>query len=597
MCLLATFILCSCNLTDETAIKDENKTFSTLTRSTFTVQEGETLTVDAVRVLVFDANGNKVSNTTFDVDDANVSYSKDENNNTIISFDNVKFETRMGSNIIYVVLNENAFGANLSTALNAVTNVDQMEAIRTKGIAFSEVIAVPEGNELPFLMCAYDTVNVTSGSESAPSAIDMTGLTSDSYAFNMRRSMAKVVIESIEGGVDMNGNPITDQALLTETSAIHILDVELINVPNTFYWNDDEIEGTSNQFEAKTYNGDYLYPRGNGFDLGVSSDGSNTDQGYYERVWNGEITVSGTLSFTRTDALGDVWKLSSGGQGSKAYTMTPSYTWNEADAKDSANHELNAGNFADFFKGTLDNPSNFTPGPLVPGKWTPSNVQITPAPWTLNLNSQAYYIPENITENNSSNQTAIRIKASIATPIAELTEEEVNAILKELADKNFDGGFVGDSDGDGILDYMDLDDDKHIWLKVLFDTAEAVKDPNGTKWGILYSGIKYYFNGTTTVEGKQGYYAKIHDGVGGATRFLDIVLPLYNGNTGDANVYRGHEYKVKLRINKSPDEENSAWTSAEANRSVTYHELPAMTTRGGESDLCIAAEVIATPVE
>ena len=595
MCLLATFILCSCNLTDETAIKDENKTFSTLTRSTFTVQEGETLTVDAVRVLVFDANGNKVSNTTFD--DANVSYSKDENNNTIISFDNVKFETRMGSNIIYVVLNENAFGANLTTALNAVTNVDQMEAIRTKGIAFSEVIAVPEGNELPFLMCAYDTVNVTSGSESAPSAIDMTGLTSDSYAFNMRRSMAKVVIESIEGGVDMNGNPITDQTLLTETSAIHILDVELINVPNTFYWNDDEIEGTSNQFEAKTYNGDYLYPRGNGFDLGVSSDGSNTDQGYYERVWNGEITVSGTLSFTRTDALGDVWKLSSGGQGSKAYTMTPSYTWNEADAKNPANHELNAGNFAYFFKGTLDNPSNFTPGPLVPGKWTPSNVQITPAPWTLNLNSQAYYIPENITENNSSNQTAIRIKASIATPIAELTEEEVNAILKELADKNFDGGFVGDSDGDGILDYMDLDDDKHIWLNVLFDTAEAVKNPNGTNWGILYSGIKYYFNGTTTVEGKQGYYAKIHDGVGGATRFLDIVLPLYNGNTGDANVYRGHEYKVKLRINKSPDEENSAWTSAEANRSVTYHELPAMTTRGGESDLCIGAEEIATPVE
>lgn len=595
MCLLATFILCSCNLTDETAIKDENRTFSTLTRSTFTVQEGETLTVDAVRVLVFDANGNKVSNTTFD--DANVSYSKDENNNTIISFDNVKFETRMGSNIIYVVLNENAFGANLTNALNDVTNVDQMEAIRTEGIAFSEVIAVPEGNELPFLMCAYDTVNVTSGSESAPSAIDMTGLTSDSYAFNMRRSMAKVVIESIEGGVDMNGNPITDQNLLTETSAIHILDVELINVPNTFYWNDDEIEGKSNQFVANPYNGAYLYPRGNGFNLGVSSDGSNTDQGYYERVWNGEITVSGTLGFTRTDALGDVWKLSSGGEGKKAYTMTPSYTWDEDAAKNTANHELNAGNFADFFKTTLDNPSNFTPGPLVPGEWTPSNVQITPAPWTLNLNSQAYYIPENITTENSSNQTAIRIKASIATPIAELTEEEVNAILKELADKNFDGGFVGDSDGDGILDYMDLDDDKHIWLNVLFDTAEAVKDPNGTKWGILYSGIKYYFNGTTTVEGKKGYYAKIHDGVGGATRFLDIVLPLYNGNTGDANVYRGHEYKVKLRINKSPDAEDSAWTSAEANRSVTYHELPAMTTRGGESDLCIAAEVIATPVE
>ena len=589
MCLLATFILCSCNLTDETAIKDENKTFSTLTRSTFTVQDGETLTVDAVRVLVFDANGNKVSNTTFDVDDANVSYSKDENNNTIISFDNVKFETRMGSNIIYVVLNENAFGANLTTALNAVTNVDQMEAIRTKGIAFSEVIAVPEGNELPFLMCAYDTVNVTSGSESAPSAIDMTGLTSDSYAFNMRRSMAKVVIESIEGGVDMNGNPITDQTLLTETSAIHILDVELINVPNTFYWNDDEIEGTSNQFEAKTYNGDYLYPRGNGFDLGVSSDGSNTDQGYYERVWNGEITVSGSITFTRTDMLETLYKTAENSGNNGAYGLTPNYVFTYDYASNPANHFLNMGGFADFYFNTYITGGNYVPGPYTPKEWNLSSIQIQPSTWTLSLDKQAYYIPENITTDKN-NQTAIRIRASIATPTAYITDEEINKIIDEaIKNNNYNGGIVGEGNVIKV-------GDKKALSAFLGSKGQAVPDPNGSgMYAIAYYGVQSIFEATTSVTNQSGFYAKIVEGE--ATRYLDIVLPLYNGNTGDANVYRGHEYKVKLRINKSPDAEDSAWTSAEANRSVTYHELPAMTTRGGESDLCIAAEVIATPVE
>lgn len=584
MCLLATFILCSCNLTDETAIKDENKTFSTLTRSTFTVQDGETLTVDAVRVLVFDANGNKVSNTTFD--GTNVSYSNDEKNNTIISFDNVKFETRMGSNIIYVVLNENAFGANLTTALNAVTNVDEMEVIRTKGIAFSEVIAVPEGNELPFLMCAYDTVNVTSGSESAPSEIDMTGLTSDSYAFNMRRSMAKVVIESIEGGVDMNGNPITDQNLLTETSAIHILDVELINVPDTFYWNDDEIEGTSNKFVANPYNGAYLYPRGNGFNLGVSSDGSNTDQGYYEREWNGEITVSGSITFTRTDMLETLYKTNSN---SSSYGLIPAYIFTYDYANDPDHYFLNMGNFADFYFNTYIAGGNYVPGPYTPKKWDLSSIQIQPSTWTLSLDKQAYYIPENITTDKN-NQTAIRIRASIATPTAYITDEEINKIIDEaIKNNNYNGGIVGEGN---VIQVGDKDA-----LKVFLGTkGQAVPDPDGSgKYAIAYYGVQSIFEATTSVTNQSGFYAKIVEGE--ATRYLDIVLPLYNDNTGDANVYRGYEYKVKLRINKSPNAEDSAWTSAEANRSVTYHELPLMTTRGGESDLCIAAEVIATPVE
>ena len=113
-------------------------------------------------------------------------------------------------------------------------------------------------------------------------------------------------------------------------------------------------------------------------------------------------------------------------------------------------------------------------------------------------------------------------------------------------------------------------------------------------WGICYDGINAIWSGKyEDIKDQQGYY--FVDVTSTVTNYY-IDIPLYNNNNvNDHNIYRGHEYRVKLYvINNNP----ANWTPvAEANRSVTYHELPAMTTRGGESDLCIAAEVIATPVE
>lgn len=546
-------------------------------------EKNEQITVVSVRVLIFDGTSqNIISNKLISGDNITGTYNTDYEA-YIIKLNQTAIEAYAGNHYVYAVLNENAFGANLG--LDAVTTMSGLNGIITNTtVAYNTIVAVPEGEEPPFLMYTYDRVNIPSGRTAAnPFVIDMTGLDAGDYAFSMRRSMAKVVLESVIGGKTPDGTVLATDKLI-ETSAIHILDMELVNVPNRITWSDDE------SYTKTPYTGGYLYPASGteGFDLGVSTNGSNTARGYYEREWLGSIKVSGTLGFTRTDELGNVWKLSSGGQGVNAYTITPSYVWNETDAKDPKNHELNAGNFAAFFVTTLDDPNNFIPGPLVPGEWVPTAININPAVWNLTgLDNTAYYIPENITENN---QTAIRITASIATPIAELSEEEVNKILQEMDDKNFDGGFVGDSDGDGVMDYLDLHEDKQLWLKVLFDTAVPTQNPNGTNtWGILYSGIKYYFNGTAMVEGKDGYWAKITENEV-PEKVVTITIPLNNndGNGGgltDHNIYRGHEYRVKLYVNKT----NDAWSKSAGAATRTIQV--------GDEELTITGKVVATPMK
>ena len=213
-------------------------------------------------------------------------------------------------------------------------------------------------------------------------------------------------------------------------------------------------------------------------------------------------------------------------------------------------------------------------------------VVIDPAVWELQFDNAAYYIPENITA-NTTNQTKLRIKLSIATPSAYFTQAEIQGLIDQFIEEN--PGYVGDLVQDeGSIALTKANIDKFLWVKGNF--VPNAKDPNA--YAIQYGGLKREFKGETDVTNKAGSYQAI---IGTNVTPYIIEVPLNNTVATDHNIYRGHEYRVKLYVTKKS---SANWTPvAEANRSVTYHELPAMTTRGGESDLCIAAEVIATPVE
>lgn len=539
--------------------------------------KSERITVESVRVLIFDGTSQRIiSNKLISGDNIKGTY-----NTTykayIIDLNHTAIEAYAGNHYVYAVLNENAFGASLGLE-NVTTKGGLDDIITNTEVEYNTIVTVSAGEEPPFLMCTYDYVNIPSGSTAAnPFVLDMTGLDAGDYAFSMRRSMAKVVLESVIGGKNPDGTELPNDKLI-ETSAIHILDMELVNVPNRITWSDDK------SHTKAPYSGGYLYPASGteGFDLGISTSGSNTANGYYERVWPGSITVSGDVSFSRTDALATLWKQQEN-SGGNSYDIVPAYIFSYDYASNRDNYDLNMGNFADFYFNEYIANGNYIPGPYVPEEWSLNDIRITPAVWTLNMANNVYYIPENITTNESL-KTAIRIKASIATPTAYFTNEEINAII-DLAIKNndYNGGII--DDGGGIIKV----DDKKALASFLITEGKEIPDPNGSGlYGIGYEGLKSIFKATTNVTNKTGYYAKITENEV-PEKVVTITIPLNNNDgegTGadDHNIYRGHEYRVKLYVTKS----DPAWSKSASPASRTINI-------GGE-ELTITGKVVATPM-
>lgn len=566
-CLLTVITLSACSPDMDISGEQQTKTYLTLTQSTIAIPEGEQLALEKVRILVFDASGNMVSNTLFPITDDNITVSFDEEKQVyIIEFNDMVVEARRGTNFIYVVLNENAFGSTIN--LTNVPNKAAMEELRSKPIPYSTPIIIPITEEVtqepPFLMCTYAEVDITETStRDNPQSIDMTGVNiNGKYAYSMRRTMAKVVLESVTGGQDSNGNEVSEDKMI-ETSAVHILKMELINVPNSFSWKDEFQIG----YDKPEYAGGYLGP----VDLGEGLS-FNEENGYYARTWDGEIKISGEIEFSRTDALGDLWKTK---MNESSYGLVPMYPFqlsgnivtngsnkDTLDRSKGGPYSLNSGNFVTFMRTKYIQEGNFTPGEYIPGELH-STPTIIPKIWILHLNNAAYYIPENIT---SSKQTMIRVTASIATPVAHFTAEEINKII---ADAVQSGDYVGEIVGDdGLL--INPSNKDSIGTFLLERGHFVQRTPGVNEWGIRYSGLKRYFKGETTVTDKDGYYAKITPEEGGEQIFtFDIPLNNDDGNhredlINDHNVYRGHEYRVKLFVTK----ENEVWRSRNASRPI-----------------------------
>ena len=616
--------------------------------ATRAVSENESLTVNSMRVLIFN-NGALVSNNLFES-----GFSVDgTGDNWIVSMNNdaAYVEARYGANDVYVVLNEAAGG--LTASLEAVQTKAAMDNLRTGKVAYTNLIAVDNTNEPGFLMGVYDEVNI----DTTKTTLDMTGLGlgTPTYGFPMRRTMAKVVLESVVGGVDLKGKVLglnedwnnnaavdqeegdTDNDDLIATSAVHILGLDLVNVPTHYSWQQDEYPSTNNYpASPTTYRADPIPV--------AEFTGQNSSE-YFARTWPGSITVSGTVPFTRVDKITDIWKVE-GGSGGNAYATIPPassdqdpayyyiFTKNQSgyntsvhnakltdlsddkydkvkgsgydhytvengnirlwtkdgteilDVPNNQVYTLNSGNFITWYKNTYNKDfSTSIPGTPVAGTPQANAVKINPAVWVLDFNKMSYYIPENI-PGDGGDYTKLRITASIAIPTAVLDPVKVQEAIKKLAESGETGDLVQD---DTIIEWTDANIMKYMYAKG--ELIPHDQDPN--IYALKYAGLSRIFGGTVDVGESTGQYDAI---TGMTAQKVTIEVPLNNDeNATDHNIYRGHEYRVKLYVTKKS---SANWTpEAEANRSVTYHELPAMTTRGGESDLCIAAEVIATPVE
>ena len=609
--------------------------------------------IETVRILIFDEKGDLVSNSgKIEVGDRNIS-------DNILTISSEKIAARVSKNHVYVILNEenvilDGVTGNLETNLDAIAKKDDMENLRSKPIKYEEIIAVEEGTEPAFLMCVYDEVDVTSETQT----IDLTGNADNGYS--MRRSMAKVVLESVIGGVRPDGTIVgtttrwdgnvskdqisgdIDNQDLIATSALHILDIELINVPNSYTMRQ---EGTDNvtSYHDPISIAEPIVPEG------------EKPKGYFDRTWAGEIKVEGDVPFTRIDQLADIWKVkNASGNSYKTipldevnkiehynWAITPNtdvgetFTIEKADAdKEGYDHydmnadgivtlyktsdntmtmeapsdskySLNLGDFIGFFIDTYgnDDTQNYIPGTPVAG--VPDlKARVDPAIWMLNLNQRSYYIPENITTDES-NQTKLRITVSIAIPTAKLTQDKIDEALADAG-----AGSLVQDDAKLAL-YNDKGQEyKENIMKFLYAHGEMVpytgedKEKYPNRYAMRYAGLTRKFEGVVNVpSGSKGQYDAI---TGTTAQIVTIEVPLnndrvmgnynkddyaentYEGSTmpegaNDHRIYRGTEYRVKLYVTNQ-----SALNQAKsASRTINI---------GGE-ELTITGKVTASPIK
>lgn len=614
----------SCAPEDDLVSALHEKSYVTLSRVVIPLDNNdntkEHITVESVRVLIFDGiSGNIISNTLVSGEN-NISGSYDASHNAyIISLNNTAIAAYAGNHDVYVVLNENAFGANLG--LGSVTTKKGMNDIKNQPVPYNTIMAVPAGNEPPFLMCTYDKVNIPSGSTATnPFVIDMTGLDAGDYAFSMRRSMAKIVLESVWGGVKPDGNntilgtgisfdptATTDQTGngdivqidkdgnmtggntdLAATSEVFVTKVELWNVPNSYSWAQDK--------DQTVYTGNYLDP------LDISS-GFALDGNYFERNWLGDITTSGTVNFTRTDSMPAIYKYAMNG---KAYGINEVYPYNTIeknpdDFTSSGPYDLNSGNFITWIQDVYGDKNNYQEGEVVPNNLNLQS-KLNPAVWTLKGNC-AYYIPENIGNKN----TTLRVYFSIGSIMANISDEELDKIVQDAikkSDVTIEGGESGT---------VNFNESKNAVMEVIRGMGGYVENkselgdgllPNGNpvaieddqKYGIYYTGVKTIWSNKEPIdvtEREGEFYVDTTNNF-----YIDVLLNNddekgfddaeddENVGSKDHNIYRGYEYRVKLYVTRS----NEKWpyrNAGAASRTINI---------GGE-ELTITGKVTASPIK
>ena len=612
------------------------KQVETRAMATTRVAIADNANIKTARVLIFGTDRNRV----YIGDKINIAESQIEGQILTIR-NSTPIQVNVGTNHVYVVLNEET-GNFTDDTFNAITTVDAMEVLRETPIEYTDIIAVTDGEEPAFLMCVYDEVEIASNSSAEPLVLDLTG-SQENNGFSMRRPMAKVVLESVIGGVKPNGYIVgTDDKMkwngdvnvdqsedpenqdLIATSAVHVLGVELINVPTQYSWKQDYILDNTNYYRADPISiAEEIVPE------------NQKPKGYLGRTWPGSITVSGIVPFTRVDYLADFWKTA---DNSASYAVVfedkvpdEYFIYSLNDVQDNKNvksnykdysyytindeglvtlfninnsdigmppsndkYNLDNGGFFDFFMNQYWNNQMYRAGTPIAGE-PEGTIEINPAVWELEYKQNAYYIPENITQDERK-QSKLRIKLFIATASASFTEEEIQTFIQEFMKDN--PGYVGDLVQDeGTLYLGDGKDkkgkdniSKFLWAKGEFVQHSVDK----TKYAVKYGGLKREFRGETEVKSKSGSYQTI---IESGMPIYTIEIPLnndgeeYNEDSTpyDHNIYRGHEYKVKLYITKKGawDEAKQETASSYASRSVSI---------AGE-EFEIVGKVVKTPMK
>ncbi len=520
--------------------------------------EPESITLNTLRIIVFSrATGRVVTNKVFDISDHTP---PSADNEWVVDFSDIVVETKPGESIVYVILNEDVSavsGKSLAGELNKLSTLADMNTLVNTPLSYATPLRVEYESdgvtpkEPPFVMSTFGECVIPEGRTAAdPYLADLRGPSEGQSGFELDRTMAKVTIESVSNRPMYEGQTIDNVA----TSYIFILKMGLVNVPMHYLWSPNRPQ--TDGYPVPAYTGSYQM-----LDFGLE----NSEKGYYDRTWYGNLALSLTAEAFEINALKDsvVW-YSGKAEGKKSYTLnktdldtfiyTYSGTYTNEPWYDKYNGgtptilELNAGNFFKFMEAQFQSAS---PGDFLPVSYDYFNENIIPnmtgGDWSLDIKDISYYVPEHILADKTSpaNATKLYVKASMASAPDTISEEMGNQVtwnpttwgdwvyaLKPggtenitKAEANAIWGFERDTvphlKKDGQIEYIPII--RHYW-------KAGIRYRDGNRTGYLDHAEFAYITDSQDIH--------------------EFYLPICNGpaETVDYNIYRNHEYRFSVHV-------------------------------------------------
>lgn len=262
-------------------------------------EDGEKLAVESLRLLVFDAvTNNCIYN---DVPSSEQTY--------IPTIEGVGYweltATATLSDIslsdkldVYAVLNENAAGwselaggkGRLGTALAEVRELREFVELLETPLLFDESASEAGVGEPAFVMCGYKkNISIRECSiENGSYVIWLDDSNQENQA--VERTMAMITITTVTGtGEKTISNELGDVGAIHAVSSIFVLDLSLVNVPDSYVWNNSQENDVNSTISISV----------TGSKSGSYEDDMTT---YFDRKWEGTIEQEVTAKYTQGKA-------------------------------------------------------------------------------------------------------------------------------------------------------------------------------------------------------------------------------------------------------------------------------------------------------
>lgn len=520
----------------------------------------ESITLKSLRILVFKkASGQIVTNKKFDITSVNAT--EQEDGSWIADFSDFVAPTNPGQSVVYAVLNEDVSevsGQSLKTFLDEVTTLTGMQTLVNTPLTYIplpvEYDTTGKPIEPPFVMVAYDEFDIPANRPiTNPFEADLRGLGGDSKGFAVDRTMAKVTISRVTSEPYMGYVGTTDNV---KTSYIFILEMGLVNVPQTYLWSPPDYSDPT-----KYYQGVYQsFP----FDI------LPQDTKYYSRDWTG-----GSIS-AKTDVINVVWRQygkadkrlykvqNNNGNNSYSTTFNPNITFNDTLVTSNQGGFLN---YIKLFFGTNDAGREYVGDLIIPP--ASLDIEVTGAYWTLDQQNISYYIPENIlgNKNDTINSTKLYVKAAITTVDfgSEVSFEEDDVTWEtEIIKVDGKDVVVKKYYYPGAEIYNNLAKESASFISekyVYYDTEKGVWEFPKTKIGKADGAPYYHFwDGSMFWREARGtIFAEVANlqfkDPSVSTNIKHFYLPIKNNVkdvvseiSEDYNIYRNNEYKFSVHV-------------------------------------------------